>query len=290
MIDTPAVHRACAAASANTLRERIALLPPFEETPHGWHPLLVDPGVAAALAANVTASVRHFCSRQRPLRGAAGVDVHFHAFCTLCAVTLAAACLCAAADDVLVDALVAGWEDVCLLQDVHAFAARRAAASTARRRQPLRTAAAAAAARSWYWPSRRRRRAAVVWQRGLRAPREWRRPSGGVVAAAERGCRDGAGGRADAARCRCCAPPAAADADSCDGGRAGDAWRPRCGVGGRLGRSWGGGVVAAVVAVVRSMPSSQEQTDGREQDCHTTNGTRPSLVRAEASNSLQSFG
>lgn len=121
-IDTPAVHRVCAAAFATSPRERTALLAPFEATPRGWHRLLAEPGVAAALAADVAASVRRLRSRQRPLGGAAGVDVDGQAFLTLCEVILGAARRCAAADDVLADALVADLADVCPLQDVHALA------------------------------------------------------------------------------------------------------------------------------------------------------------------------
>lgn len=121
-IDTPDTRRVCAAVSAATLRERKERLASFDATPGSWHALLAGPGVAAALAADVSAAVRHVRSHRRSSTGATGVDVSARTISTLCAVILAAARRCAAADDALADALVAGLVDVCPAQDVQSLA------------------------------------------------------------------------------------------------------------------------------------------------------------------------
>lgn len=110
-IDTPAVRRVCAAAAATTSRERADLLAPFVATPRGWHPLFAEPGVAVALATEVADWCGRLC-RQRSSWSATGMDVGVHgrAFSTVCAVITEGARRCAAADDALMDTLVAGLE------------------------------------------------------------------------------------------------------------------------------------------------------------------------------------
>lgn len=117
---TPAVRRVCAAVDATSSRERADLVAPSVSTPHGWHPLVSEPGVAVALATEVATLCGHLCRQRLTWWRTVGLDagVDGRAFATLSDVITERSRSCSTADDALVDTLAACLEASPHIQDV----------------------------------------------------------------------------------------------------------------------------------------------------------------------------